>query len=381
MEENEFRLEPYRDDEALSATQELFSTPAFKKGIEMVLPKELVTYYDSVVNEVHSIFDFQKKIAYPFLKMVQKTSINQLTVSGLNHLASSDKYLFISNHRDIALDTAYMNMLLFEHQIQTSQMAIGDNLILHRIAELVFRLNKSFIVKRTGAPRELYASSVRLSEYTRDLILSGTESAWIAQREGRAKDGNDTTQTGLLKMLSLAAGKDDLKDYFKSLKVVPLAISYEYDPCDVAKTVDFLKKKENPSYKKHFKEDMEQILMGIQGQKGNVHYEFHPPLNIELDQLDAAKNNKERLEILGKVIDKAIQISYRVHPINYIAADILAQTNDYTAHYTPEQKEATAQDFENKLKHFAPNQYDDARQYLLGMYANPLINKLSWKKA
>lgn len=381
MEGNEFRLEPYRDDEALSATQELFSIPAFKKGIEAVLPKELVAHYNSVVNEVHSIFDFQKKIAYPFLKMVEVNSINKLTVSGLGSISSSERYLFISNHRDIALDTAYLNMLLFENQIKTSQMAIGDNLILHRIAELVFRLNKSFIVKRRGAPRELYGYSVRLSEYMRDLILSKTESAWIAQREGRAKDGNDTTQTGLLKMLSLAAKKSDLKDYFKSLKIIPVAISYEYDPCDVAKTVDFLNKKENPNYKKHFKEDMDQILMGIQGEKGNVHFEFHAPLNAELDQLDTAKNNKGRLEILGKVIDEAIQISYQMNPINYIAADILAQRNDYTAHYTFEQKETIERNFENKLKHFIPSQYDDARQYLLGMYANPLINQLSWKKA
>ena len=381
MQEKEFRLEPYRDDEALIATQELFSTAAFKAGIESVLPKELVEYYYSVVNDVHSIYDFQKKIVYPFLKMVQSTSINNLTVNGLDYLNSEDRYLFISNHRDIALDTAYLNMLLFENQIKTSQMAIGDNLILDRIAELVFRLNKSFIVKRTGAPRELYGYSVKLSEYTRDLILSKTESAWIAQREGRAKDGNDTTQTGLLKMLSLAAKKGELKAYFKSLKVVPVAISYEYDPCDVAKTDDFLKKKENPNYKKHFKEDMQQILMGIQGQKGNVHFEFHAPLDVELDKLDTAKNNKERLEILGKVIDEAIQTSYQINPISYIAADILAKTNDYAAHYTIEQRKEIEIQFENKLKHFAPNEYNDARQYLLGMYANPLINQLSWKTA
>jgi hypothetical protein len=170
-------------------------------------------------------------------------------------LRRDEKYLFISNHRDIVLDSAFLNLVLFEHGFETSRIAIGDNLMKKRISELLFRINKSFVVRRGGSPRELYQHSLRLSEYIRDAITHKEDSVWIAQREGRAKDGDDRTQVGVLKMLGLSGGRN-LKEHFRRLRIVPVAISYEYDPCGLLKTQEHLRKQSDPSYRKSFSVDL-----------------------------------------------------------------------------------------------------------------------------
>ena len=379
MQKEEFRLEPYRDEEAQAAVTELFAIEAFLNGMQRFLPEQLFEHLKNIPSKIHSIYDFQKEMIYPFLKMIEQVSITKMTTQGLEHFQKDEKYLFISNHRDIVLDSAYLNMLLFEKGIPTSQMAIGDNLIFHRISELLFRLNRSFIVKRTGAPRELYGYSVRLSQYIHDLITGKESSVWIAQREGRAKDGNDTTQAGLLKMVSLAAGKGDLVEHFKKLKIVPVTITYELDPTDIAKTKEFFYKKENPNYKKSFQEDLEHILLGLKGQKGNAHFHYSKPLNEELDILKEAKNNKQRIEQLAQIIDKTIHQQYQFNPINYIAFDILNGLHQFENHYSAEDFEKYNAIFNQKAEQFPEKQQTEAKDYLLKMYSNPLKNSLKNK--
>jgi glycerol-3-phosphate O-acyltransferase len=334
--------------------------------------------YDQVLcakDEVATVDDFQAKVIWPVLKMIEQASITRLTASGLEGLQPEGRYLFISNHRDIVLDSAYLNTVLFENGYPTSQIAIGDNLMRHRISELIFKLNKSFVVRRSGTPMELYRYSVLLSEYIYSQISSGGSSVWIAQREGRAKDGNDLTQTGLLKMLSLCGQSAGIRAHFESLQMRPVTISYEYDPCDLLKTLEHLKKQENPNYKKPFEEDLQHMITGLRGPKGRVHFHFGAPLGEALDALDAQPNAKKQLEALAGVIDQAIHRHYALHAVNYLAHDWLYGANDAAARF-PEGEIAQAADYlKGKLAQLpAGPHHESGRAYFLGMYANPLIN-------
>ncbi len=378
MQELELRLEPYRDDEVKAAIQELFSYPSFIDGMKTFLPEQLNALFLQIKNNIETAFDFQKNIIAPFLKLIEKISITSLTTSGLEGLDPNDRYLFISNHRDIILDSAILNMVLFEHGFQTSQIAIGDNLMASRISELLFRLNKSFVVRRNGTPRELYTYSLQLSNYIRDLITSKKDAVWIAQREGRAKDGNDRTQVGLLTMLSLS-GKNDLKKHFQEVKIVPVAISYEFDPCGLLKTQEYLNIHNDPNYVKSFQKDVENMLTGIKGPKGRVHFHFGKPLVEELDLLDTLPNSKKQLEAVATLIDQSIHLNYRLHAVNFVAYDLLHADDAFSDKYTEQEREKLTLFFDNQIKVLKPEEQAAGRKYLLEMYANPLVNALSYR--
>jgi 1-acyl-sn-glycerol-3-phosphate acyltransferase len=378
MQDLELRLEPYRDEEVKAAIQELFSYSSFTDGMKAFLPEQLNTLFLQIKNNIETAFDFQKNIIAPFLKLIEKISITSLSSSGLEQLDPKEKYLFISNHRDIVLDSAFLNMVLFEHGFQTSQIAIGDNLMVHRISELLFRLNKSFVVRRKGTPRELYTYSLQLSNYIRDLITSKKDAVWIAQREGRAKDGNDRTQVGLLTMLSLS-GKNDLKKHFQEVKIVPVAISYEFDPCGLLKTQEYLHLQNDPNYAKSFQKDVENMLTGIKGPKGRVHFHFGKPLAEELNALDELPNSKKQLEAVAAMIDQSIHLNYKLHPVNYVAYDLLRGGAHFSSQYAPQEHEQLSIFFENQLKALKPLEQEAGRKYLLEMYANPLVNALSYQ--
>ncbi len=378
MQEKDIKLELYDREEMKQAIRELFSYQKFLDGMKAFLPEQLSNQILHIKDSIETAYDFQKNIIHPFLKVIQKISITGLTASGLERLDPKQSYLFISNHRDIVMDPAFLNTILFEHGFQTSQITIGDNLMMDRISELLFRINKSFEVKRSGTPRELYEHSMRLSTYIKDLITNNKDSVWIAQREGRAKDGNDRTQIGLLNMLYLC-GKDELKQHFQGLSIVPVAISYEYDPCGMLKTMEYLSKQANTGVQRTFQKDVEHILMGLKGQKGEVHFHFDKPLREELDALDHAATKKQKLEILAALIDKSIHLHYKLHPVNYIAYDLLMKTDKYRHQYNKEALEYHIQFFEDQLKQLKPEEYEAGRQYLLTMYANPVINKDSYQ--
>jgi 1-acyl-sn-glycerol-3-phosphate acyltransferase len=377
MEQSTTTLDIYSDQEVQAAIRELFGFEALTDGMKAFLPPALFEQLLHEKDHVANVFDFQTKIILPILRLIERNSITALSTSGLEALDPRQRYLFVSNHRDIILDSAYLNAVLHGQGFPTGQIAIGDNLMRHRISELIFRINKSFVVKRTGSPIELYRYSVMLSQYVRDTVTSGRDSVWIAQREGRAKDGNDRTQTGLLKMLSLSAASNDLKAHFKSLQVVPVSISYEYDPCDLLKTVEYLKKQADPQHKKTFEEDVASMLLGLKGQKGHVHFHFSPPLTTELDALDEEPNPKKQLDVLAGLIDQRIHQHYALHPVNHVACDLLSgSTPLHPKGYSMEERSELESYFEKKLQAIPEQDRALGRSYLLKMYANPLINYL-----
>lgn len=373
MEATPFRLEPFSDDEIPAAIAELFSYPAFTEGIKLFLPEALQQQVLLAKDHIHTAADFQSMLVAPFLRVIEKISIKELSASGFEHLDPGQRYLYISNHRDIVLDSAFLNMVLFDHGFETSQIAIGDNLMMHRISELLFRINKSFVVRRTGTARELYSASMQMSTYIHKLITENAASVWIAQREGRAKDGNDRTQVGLLTMLSLS-GKNDLKKHFQGLNVVPVAISYEYDPCGLLKTQEYLNKLNDPDFKKSFNQDVEYMLTGIKGQKGRVHFHFGNILTEALEALGEESNSKKQLEMLAELIDQSVHLNYHLWPVNYIAYDLLNDSKIYQSHYTPEELAWHEHFFEEQISRLKNDTDGAGRQYLLGIYANPLVN-------
>ncbi|HMX41459.1 MAG TPA: glycerol acyltransferase [Saprospiraceae bacterium] len=369
-------LSIYTDEEARAAVQELFGYESLLRGMQAHLPPALCAYILRAKDEVHSVLDFQTKIAHPLFKAVEQASIIRLTTSGFEHLDPSRQYLFISNHRDIILDSAYLNIVLFEHAFPTSQIAIGDNLMRHRISELIFHINKSFVVRRSGTPMELYRYSLQLSDYIRRQIGEKRDSVWIAQREGRAKDGDDRTQTGLLKMLSLSAA-DSLKAHFRQLNLVPVAISYEYDPCDLLKAQEFLNKRADPAYKKTFEEDVQHMLLGLKGPKGHVHFHFGDPIDAELEAFDHLPGTKKQLEALASWIDHSIHRHYRLWPVNYVAHDLLTDSHDCAAHYSPEERTTLEAFFQTRCDCLRHDAEGLGRDYLLRMYANPVLNQMT----
>lgn len=371
MPEDELRLELYNDFEVREGIQELFGNEKFVDGMAKFLPAELHQYLLSIKDEVRSIDDFQSKMTYAFLNYIKDISIDALSSSGLENLSPDKKYLFISNHRDIVLDSAYLNILLYEAGMTTSQIAIGDNLMKTRITELLFRINKSIVVKRTGSPRELYTHSMHLSAYIKRMINQNEDSIWLAQREGRAKDGNDITQKGVLKMISLSGGRN-LEEHFQSLNIVPLSISYELDPTDLLKTKEYLRKLKDPNSKKTFQEDVNYMMQGMIGRKGTVHFNFG---NILL-QNDAKpnKNRKEHIESLANLIDESIHQNFKLHPINYVAHDILYPSNKFASHYSDDDWKKYHSYFDNQLSKLSKKELPHGQKYLLGIYANPVLN-------
>lgn len=363
-------------EEVKAALRELFGNAGLQKGMRAVLPEEFVLYVAKAVETVETIADFQEKIILPFLQFVQRQSIEELTVSGLEQLNPAEGHLFISNHRDIVLDSAFLNKTLFENGFETSQIAIGDNLMKHRNAELLFRLNKSFVVKRTGAPIALYRYSVALSQYISRQVSEEGHAVWIAQREGRAKDGDDRTQQGVLKMLSLSADRP-LIEHLRALNIVPVSISYEYDPCDLLKTLEHLQKLANPDYQKTFEEDVRHMMQGIQGFKGKVHFHFGPPLREQLDVLAAQPTPKQQLDLLASLIDRTIHRHYALQAVNYLAYDWLFDKQEAEGRFAPKALDDATEYLATRLAALPSAQQEDGRAYLLRMYANPLINQLA----
>ncbi|MEZ4983643.1 MAG: glycerol acyltransferase [Saprospiraceae bacterium] len=364
------------DAEVRAAIQEVFAHQGMLAGMRKMLPASLCEQLLRASSSVQNSTEFQQQLMSPFLDYVRDISISRLTNAGLEDLDNNTHYLFISNHRDIGLDSAYLNRALFDHGFSTTQIAIGDNLMTHRLAALIFKINKSFAVLRSGNPRELYQHSLNMSAYIYEQISTNQASIWIAQREGRAKDGNDETQPGLLKMLGLAA-EDDWVTHFRNLRMVPVSISYEYDPTALVKTLAHLKKLRDATWTKPMNEDVQHILLGISGQKGQVHLQFGQPLEEALLPLASLSGVRKQTEALAAIIDQQIQMGYRLHGINYYAYDVLYGTD--MLQQQGDNGSSYEGYFEQLFHELPADQFDEGRQYLLGMYANPVRNALKWR--
>jgi 1-acyl-sn-glycerol-3-phosphate acyltransferase len=324
----------------------------------------------------HSIRDFQINFAYHAIKKILEKSSDGLTTSGFEKLEPNTAYFFISNHRDIILDTSLLNVCLHEHGLVMTASAIGDNLVKKDFLLMLSKLNRNFLVQRNLSPRELLESSKLLSEYMYRLVSKENRSVWIAQREGRTKDGNDATHSGVLKMIAMASDEKNNMDFFKKIKIVPVSISYEYDPTDALKIPQLMAEANDEIYTKEKNEDFITLLSGIIGQKKRIHIHVGDVLDAELDTISAeTTNSNKQMFALAQVIDDSILQSYKLWPTNYIAYDILLQTTTYSDCYTEKEKQL----FERRLELRINADDIKMKESFLAMYANPVLNKLKYQ--
>ncbi len=365
-------IRPYRDNEMTEVFEQLMNEESFKQLLNFLFPHINPEDFYKKLLSLKSINEFQIGVIYPYIKDVISKTTQGVTAEGFEKLDPKKSYIFISNHRDIVLDSAFLNILLHDHGRETCEIAIGDNLLIYPWITKLVRLNKSFMVKRNLPARQMLQSSKLLSEYIRYNITIRNSSVWIAQREGRSKDGNDKTQTSLLKMLNLSGSKS-FSESFKELNIVPLSISYEYDPCDYLKANEFLLKKQNPDYKKSQEDDLNHMGSGIKGRKGRVHFNIGTPLNEGLEELNSLDKN-EQLNKLAELIDEQIHNNYKLWPGNFIAADIINNDNHFSSKYTKEEEETFNEYIEEHISRLNTNEAQFIKQSLMEMYANPVKN-------
>lgn len=368
-------IRPFYDSEINDAILKVINHPMMKALMNFTFPDVEDSIWKEQLRKTQSIRDFQCNFIYHSIRKIIEKSSDGLTTSGFEKLEKGESYLFVSNHRDILLDTTLLNTALFEHGLVMTASAIGDNLVKKDFLNVLAKMNRNFLVQRGLTPREMLESSKILSEYIGHLLLEESRSVWIAQREGRTKDGDDATNPGVLKMVGMGANGMDLMDYFKKVKVVPVSLSYEYDPTDVLKIPQLLAEANNEIYIKEKNEDFMTLLSGVMGQKKRIHMHIGDVLNTEIDKVkeESDKPNKQILA-LAQVIDDSILSNYKLWPTNYIAYDILNSSNGYSHLYTEDEKSL----FERRLEMRIDAENPIALQGLLAMYANPVVNKLKY---
>lgn len=369
------------DDDIFHATMSrLVKEPGFLHALKYAMPEKDQPALINDLLKINNKYDFQHQIMFPFLEMLANTTTNGITLGGIKHLNPALNYTFITNHRDIVLDASFLNLAFLRRDLPTSEVAIGNNLLIFDWISDLVRLNKSFIVKRDTGLREGLLAAKKLSAYIHHCLLEKHESVWIAQREGRAKDSSDHTQESLIKMLALA-GEGSFMNHLKEINLMPVAISYEYDPNDYLKAKEFLLKRRHPDFKKSQRDDLFSMETGMLQYKGKVHFQLTPRINGKIDQIGNFKDNNTAAKYVVKLIDQAIHRSYMIFRINYIAFDLLHSTDRFAEYYTHERRDEVINYFNSQLdKIDLPDISSEEREYMmtmmLTMYANPLKNKL-----
>ncbi|AZA77329.1 1-acyl-sn-glycerol-3-phosphate acyltransferase [Chryseobacterium sp. G0186] len=363
----------FHDHEVNEALGSIARDPMMKALMNFTFPGVDEQVWLEQFKDVHSISDFQHHFVAHTIRQILAKSSEGLTTSGFDLLDKNTPYLFISNHRDIVLDTSLLNLVLLESGHIMTASAIGDNLVKRKFLNVLAKLNRNFLVQRGLSLREQLKSSQNMSEYIDQQLHQENRSVWIAQREGRTKNGNDSTQQGVLKMLAMASGDQSLIDYFKTLKIVPISISYEYDPTDSLKMPQLLAQHRDEEYVKGKNEDFTTMLSGILGQKKRIHIHAGHVINAELDDIAAHIENKNKqLQAIAQVIDDSIIRNYKLWPTKYIAYDLIHNTDTYASHYTEQEKQL----FIRRLEMRISSSDAVSKEYFLAMYANPLINKI-----
>lgn len=365
-----YSIRPFNKREAIVVRKEVFTDQDFIKALEYL---DMGITIDSLKEECKSYashYDFQYSVARRFLEFFSEKSTSSVEYAGLKNISASTPYLFIANHRDIIMDSAYLQLYLFNNKLNTSKIAIGDNLVSTPLLLDIAKLNKMFLVKRSGSIREKIEDSKLLSEYINYSMEVENESVWIAQRNGRTKDGIDKTQQGLVKMLTYFDEHNELIDTLKKLRITPLTISYEYEPCDQLKARE-LALSETEKYIKKKGEDFNSICTGIFGFKGRVKLVIGNPITDELDQIPADLRKNDKINAVCHLIDKQIYQNFQLFENHYIAHDLLENSNEFAQHYTPEQqKEFLAYIDKKAVVEDVP--FDKMKNYLLQIYANPV---------
>lgn len=367
-------LRPYYDTESDEVMKRIAVDATYHKAMAYLWPGITPEEARQKALNTHSPYEFQTGYMHHAIWTIVKNTSAGISYSGIENLDPSKSYLYVANHRDILLDSALLQIILDKEEFSTSEITFGSNLMEQGFITDFGKMNRMFMVKREGNVKELYDISRQLSAYLRHTILDKNVSVWIAQRNGRTKDGNDVTQTGLLKMLNMS-GTKDFKQNFSELNIVPLSISFEYEPCDSLKVQEQYLSSLHSKYLKAHGEDLNSIITGIQQQKGKIHLAFGTPIQDELAEMDMAKNENEKIRLLALAIDKQIYQKYKLNPSNYIAYDMLNETNLFEKNYTAEDKESYVHYMNKKVVNLNGEQ-EVLRNIFLKLYANPVYNKL-----
>lgn len=365
-------LRPYIDSEISLAMKRIASSSYLAAMTNFVFPDKTVSEVREMLLNIHTIEEFQFQVMYYFNKSVINNSIRDFTFSGIDRLDPGKCYLFVSNHRDIVLDSSLMQLMLYQSGLRTTEITFGSNLMTSQLVVDIGKSNKMFKVVRGGSIRDFYKNSMRLSEYIRYTISQKKESIWIAQRNGRTKNGNDATDQGIIKMFCMSEPAS-LINALSLLNIVPVAISYEVEPCDILKTRELYLSRNGQKYVKEDGEDFNSILTGIVQQKGNVHISICEPVSIDDLTFIAENYPAEFHKRVASLIDKRIYNDYKLHSNNYIAHDIRSGKETYQTYYTSEEKERFIQRYEQMLQQVA-GEKEVLRSLFLGIYANPVDN-------
>lgn len=373
-------IEPYSDREFKSKMAELVKEPGFEHAVKWVMPDVDFPQFAAMLCQVPDTGTFQHEVMLPFLKMLVTKTTTGLTIGGLENISADKSYTFMSNHRDIVLDASFLNYGFHLNGFPTSEVAIGNNLLIYDWITDLVKLNKSFIVKRNLKLTKALEAAKQLSAYIHYAINEKHQSVWIAQREGRAKDSNDRTQEALVKMLALQGGGSVVEN-LKQINIVPVSISYEYDPNDYLKAREFLLRKLDPEFKKTQHDDLLSMETGLLQPKGRVHFQVGKCIDDELEALPADTDKIETVKKVCTLMDCNIHSGYKIYPINYVAFDRLHNTDRFKDQYTEKEVDdflayIEAQLDKVKLESVSELDRNYMREMMFTMYSNPLKNKL-----
>lgn len=368
-------IRAFYDHEVKEVTNRLVNDPLFMKLINYLWPQMTFDEVKKKADKVEGNIDFQLQFMHGAIRRIVELSSAGLTSNRFDQLDKNKSYLFIANHRDILLDAAILQILLVEHGFQTSEITFGSNLKEKGFITDFGKLNRMFTVLREGTSKELYKISTKLSAYIRHTIVDKKVSVWIAQRNGRTKDGNDMTQSGLLKMLNIS-GRKSFAENFAELNIVPLTISYEYEPCDHLKTQEIYLSNLHTKYTKSEGEDLDSIIAGIKQYKGKIHLSVGAPIGEKEYQLiDKIENDNDKIKALCSMIDKRIHSDYKLYPVNHIAYDMMHETNLFESLYNEQEKNSFIKYMNEKIA-LIEGEENVLRTIFLKQYAQPVINKI-----
>lgn len=373
-------IAPYSDNEFQHKMAEMVNDPGLEHAVRYVMPDVDYPEFVKGLRSLTTAHQFQQQVMRPFIELLAQRTTSGIRSSGIENVADGETYTFITNHRDIVLDASFLNLCFMRADKPTSEVAIGNNLLIYDWITHLVKLNQSFIVKRDLKMIQALEAAKQLSGYIHFCLNEKHRSVWIAQREGRAKDSNDLTQESLVKMLGLGGGGTILEN-LKSARLLPVSISYEYDPNDYLKAREFLLKRNDPSFKKSKRDDLFSMETGLLGHKGRVHFTIGKCINPGLDKISPDAERQEVVKSTCSLIDRTIHRGYMIFPINYIAYDKITGTDRFIGHYTDEEIKRVDNYIDGQLakvdlEDLTDDDYDYMRRMMLQMYANPLTNKL-----
>ena len=376
MQNNFDDIRPYLNSEIQVVFRQLLGNDEVLTGASAVMPIALIDDLKRNYEQISDIDTFQERYMYPMLENLKKIKKTEITFSGTDNI--SQPALFLSNHRDILTDSAFLQYVLVKNGLRTSEIAIGNNLMVKPWIAAAMRINKSFVVRRNITKGEQLSAFLELSDYIAYAITCKNESIWLAHREGRAKDSDDRTQISLLKMLALS-GEGSFIENIKRLNIQPLSISYEYDACDYLKAKELQQKRDDEAFTKSSMDDVVSMQVGALGVASEIHYAFTPCINSKLDEISALHLPRNReVEMVASLIDRQIHGAYKIYKSNYIAFDMLESGNSFRKFYSSEEKINFANYIDSRISKIDLVDVDIefCRRTLLEMYANPLRNKM-----